>query len=284
MDIALLENTLAIVAQPVGVSVYDFDFALYFDCRHPPFFAPDTPCVLRVGAVEDYPTRYAELLELGLRPVNSPSEHERASELDHWYPLLHDLTPRTRIFERLPPAERIEAEFAWPIFLKGSRQTSKHNAKLSVIGDREHYAWAVEQYQRDPVLHWQRPAVREFVPLAPVAGGIAGKVPASLEFRSFWWRGTCVGWGRYWYQAAAYACDDIEAGLAIAAEAARRLQVPFLVVDIAKTADGRWIVIECNDAQESGYAAAPPRAIWDAVLAAVAAESKRESAPEGDRP
>ena len=48
---------------------------------------------------------------------------------------------------------------------------------------------------------------------------------------------------------------------------ARRLRVPFLVVDFAKTADGRWIVIECNDGQESGYAAASPRAIWEAVLA-----------------
>ncbi|SDZ02239.1 hypothetical protein SAMN04487939_11263 [Lysobacter sp. yr284] len=267
MDIALLEDTLAIVSRRVGVAVYDFDFSLYFRCRHPSSFAADTPCALRIGAVEDYGARYAELTELGLRPVNSPAEHDRASELEHWYPLLGELTPRTRVFDALPPAQRIEAEFAWPIFLKGSRQTSKHNAKLSVIGDREHYAWAVEQYRRDPVLHWQRPAVREFVPLAPVAGGIAGKVPASLEFRSFWWRGQCVGWGRYWYQAAPYACADIEAGLALATEAARRLQVPFLVVDFAKAADGRWIVIECNDGQESGYAAAPPRAIWEAILA-----------------
>lgn len=272
MDIALLEDALAIVSRPVGVAVYDFDFGLYFRCSHPPFFAPDTPCVLRVGAVGNYIDRYAQWSELGLRPVNSPAEHARASELEDWYPLLQDLTPRTRVFDRLPPVEAIEAEFAWPVFLKGSRQTSKHNAKLSVIADRAHYAWAVEQYRRDPVLHWQRPAVREFVPLAPVAGGIAGKVPASLEFRSFWWRGRCVGWGRYWYQAAGYACADIDDGLALAAEAARRLQVPFLVVDIAKTADGRWIVIECNDAQESGYAAASPRAIWEAVLARVAAE------------
>lgn len=272
MDIAWLENTLAVVSRPVGVAVYDFDFALYFQCRHPPSFEPDTPCVLRVGAVEGYAALYAELLELGLRPVNSPEQHDLASELEHWYPLLRDITPRTRVFERLPPVDAIEAEFAWPIFLKGSRQTSKHNAKLSVIGGREQYAWAVQQYQCDPVLHWQRPAVREFVPLAPVAGGIAGKVPASMEFRSFWWRGRCVGWGRYWYQAAEYACHDIDTGLELAAEAASRLRVPFLVVDIAKAVDGRWIVIECNDAQESGYAAAAPRAIWEAVLALAAAE------------
>lgn len=266
MRVALLEDVLAVVSTRIGVAVYDFDFELYFRCRHPTFFDEGTPCVLRVGAVEDYHAQYQAMRDWGLQPVNTPEQHERASELAVWYPLLTDMTPRTRIFESLPDAAQIEREFDWPIFLKGSRQTSKHNAKLSVIGDREHYAWACEHYRRDPVLHWQRPVVREFVPLQAVAGGIAGKVPASMEFRSFWWHGACVGWGRYWYQAAQYACDDIDDGLALAAEAARRLQVPFLVVDIARTADGRWIVIECNDAQESGYAAAAPRAIWSAII------------------
>ena len=34
----------------------------------------------------------------------------------------------------------------------------------------------------------------------------------------------------------------------------------------ARTADGRWIVIECNDAQESGHAGIPPQRLWRAVL------------------
>jgi hypothetical protein len=42
--------------------------------------------------------------------------------------------------------------------------------------------------------------------------------------------------------------------------------VPFLVVDIAQAADGRWLVIECNDGQESGYAACTPIALWQRVL------------------
>ncbi|MBX9400270.1 ATP-grasp domain-containing protein [Lysobacter sp. BMK333-48F3] len=266
MDYALLEDTLVLATRRVGIAVYDFDFELHFKCRHPPSFDEGTPCVLRIGAVEDYSRCYSGLLELGLHAVNSPAEYARASELEHWYPLLSDLTPRTRVFDALPGVEEIESEFAWPIFLKGSRQTNRHNAQLSVIRDREQYAWVAERYRRDPVLSWQRPAVREFVPLQPVAGGIAGKVPASMEFRSFWWQGECLGWGRYWYQAPAYTCGDIEVGLALAGEAARRLAVPFLVVDIAKTVEGRWIVIECNDAQESGYAAASPQAIWRALL------------------
>ena len=63
----------------------------------------------------------------------------------------------------------------------------------------------------------------------------------------------------------------MEAGLAVAREAASRLQVPFLVVDFAKTRDGHWIVIECNDAQESGYVGVPPRNLWRQVLERMAA-------------
>ncbi len=153
--------------------------------------------------------------------------------------------------------------------MKGSRQTSKHNPDLSVIQSRCHYEQASLQYRNDAILHWQKPVIREFIPLVPVAGAVPGKVQPSLEYRSFWWRGECVGWGRYWYQVAPYECTDAGAGLAIAQQVAARLNVPFLVVDVAKTVDGRWIVIECNDAQESGYVGIPPQALWQQVLARV---------------
>lgn len=53
--------------------------------------------------------------------------------------------------------------------------------------------------------------------------------------------------------------------LALAGEAARRLRVPFLVVDIAQREDGRWLIVECNDAQESGYAGTSPLGLWQRV-------------------
>jgi hypothetical protein len=55
----------------------------------------------------------------------------------------------------------------------------------------------------------------------------------------------------------------------VARQAASRLHVAFLVIDFAKAADWRWIVIECNDAQESGYVGIPPQALWRQVLACV---------------
>jgi hypothetical protein len=266
LNIVHLENKLFILSEEVGVAAYDFNFELHFACDHPYRIEGEELCVLRIGPIPDYPTEFKDKLEMGLRLVNSPTEHALASELENWYPLIRDLTPRTRVFDTLPSAEEVEANFEWPVFMKGSRQTSKHNPDLSVVQNRSHYEQASQAYMNDTILHWQKPVIREFVPLMPVTGKVPGKVQPSVEYRSFWWHGKCVGWGRYWYQVKPYDCHDTEAGLAIAQQAATRLKVPFLVVDFAKTAEGRWIVIECNDAQESGYAGIPPQVLWRQVL------------------
>lgn len=266
MNLARVEGRLFVISAPVGVDAYDFDFDLHFRCEHPFRLEREEPCVLRVGAIADYAAEFRERLEMSLRLVNTPDEHLRASELEHWYPLIPDLTPRSKVFEALPTVAQVEAAFDWPVFVKGSRQTSRHHAQLSVISNADEYDLLLDRYAKDDILRWQKPVVREFVPLMAVAGNVPCQVRPSLELRSFWWRGDCVGWGRYWYQVPPYDIRDAGRGLDVAREAASRLCVPFLVVDVAKTADGRWIVIECNDAQESGYAGVVPKAMWERVL------------------
>lgn len=266
MDLSLIENELAILSRSTGVSAYDFDFGLHFECRHPYRLDREYDGILRVGAPADYAACYREAIELGIRPINDPDQHRIASQIEYWYPSIAEMTPKTRVFDALPEADRVEAEFGWPVFLKGSRQTSKHNPDLAIIENREHYARAVAAYGRDPILHWQKPVLREFVALAPIGGSIPGKIRPSLEFRTFWLHGRCVGYGPYWYQVPAYASERIDDGLALAAEVAARIPVPFLVVDIAQTEDGRWIAIECNDAQESGHAGISPHRLWRSIL------------------
>lgn len=270
-ELMVLEDRLAILSRPTGVAAYDFDFGLHFACRHPYRLDAEIAGILRIGAAADYAATHADALAMGVRAISDPNQHLIASEIERWYPLIADSTPRTRVFEALPDVDPVEAEFGWPVFLKGSRQTSRHNPELAVIRDRAHYARAREAYARDPILHWQPPVLREFVPLAPIPGEVPNKIRPSLEFRTFWLHGTCVGCGPYWYQVAPYRSDRLDDGLALAASVAVRVPVPFLVVDIAMTADGRWIVIECNDAQESGHAGIPPQRLWRAVLDRVAA-------------
>lgn len=210
MNIARLEHKLVVVSETVGVAVYDFDFDLNFQCDHPYMFVGEELCVLRIGAIADYPTEFEEKRAIGLRLVNTPDEHRRASELEYWYPLISDLTPRSQVYDELPPASAVEAEFQWPVFIKGSRQTSRHSAALSIASSAEEYERIRIAYAKDDILHWQKPVIREFAPLASVAGSVPGQVQPSIEYRSFWWRGVCVGWGRYWFQVPHYSEVDVQ--------------------------------------------------------------------------
>ncbi|MFT5471649.1 MAG: hypothetical protein ACI8UO_006786, partial [Verrucomicrobiales bacterium] len=119
-----------------------------------------------------------------------------------------------------------------------------------------------------PILRWQDFVCRELLELKPVAGGVEEKIPASFEFRTFWWRGELVGSGRYWFEADDYNWTEEEksAALKVARHAVVALGCAFLVVDLAQTAVGNWIIIECNDGMESGYAGASPFAIWQNII------------------
>ena len=269
LDPFLLEDTVWIAAAKIDVPAYDFAFATFFSCRHPLYRPELIQCIGRFGVTDDYADLYESLKAKGTSLIHTPDQHLLASELTHWYPLLEDITPRSLWFDRPPPAEEIEQHFSYPIFIKGSRQTSKHRADLSIVRSRDEYERTVSEYLSNPILHWQQFVCREFVKLRPVSvKRKTDKIPPSFEFRTFWWRGECVGSGVYWAAFADYSWTDAEkfAALTVARTAAERIDVPFLVIDIAQTINGEWIVIECNDAQESGYAAIAPIALWQNII------------------
>jgi hypothetical protein len=268
-DLFLVEDAVWVLAMPTGKAVYDFPFDRLLACRRP--FQPPASltAVARVGAIPDYDEYYRRWAEQGVRLIHTPDEHRRASELPRWYPCLEGLTPKSLWFSQPPSAALIERELGWPIFMKGGRQTSRHKKSLAIIDGAEAYARALEAYARDPILCWQDLVCRRFVPLRPVEeAAVPDRIPSSFEFRTFWWHGELVGFGRYWWEGRAYEATRAErqAALALAAEAARRVNVPFLVVDLAQDVTGTWLVVECNDGQESGYAGVSAIGLWQAIV------------------
>ncbi len=263
-----LEETIWLAEARIDLPVYDFPFETYFACRRPYARPESVLAIARFGAATNYAELYGQLLEDGVQLIHSPTEYLLASELTHWYPLLHDLTPRSVWFLEPPTVEDISSQFEWPVFIKGSRQTSKHKAALSIARSSEDCAHILEHYRENPILHWQPLVCREFIPLRPVLEPVGDTIPPSFEFRSFWWRGQCVGVGPYWVSNGAYTWTPLEQSeaLAVAAEAAQRVNLTFLVVDIAQTIQGQWIVIECNDAQESGYAGVNRVGMWQKII------------------
>lgn len=266
MDLLCINEKLYIINKPTHVAAYDFNFELFFRCNHPIYLSEIKTGILRIGALADYKQIYEDYLIQNIQLVNSPEEHIRASELTSWYPYIQDLTPYSHCYSDFPSVEVIEQEFDWPVFIKGSRQTSKHNPQLCIANNASQYQKIIKAYKNDPILYWQEIAIRQFVPLMPLSGAVPTKIKPSLEFRTFWWRSKCIGYGSYWYQLPTYHADDIDSGLNIAQQAANRLNIPFLVIDIAKTTKGDWIIIECNDAQESGYTGIRPLLLWQNML------------------
>ncbi len=265
----IIENKLPVLYAKTGVSAYDFEFFPYFLKDFPREFQGDIPCVARVGAISDYRSLFEYVKELtGLSLVNSNDEHLRASELEYWYPLIEKFTPFSKVYDAFPSSEELEKDFNYPVFIKGNRQTSKHNPKLSIARNRIELKEIEKAYSEDTILHWQKVVVREFIELFPLGKSVENKVQLSYEFRSFWWYGKCVGIGHYWSEFATYEINETEREevMPMLQEAASILSIPFLVIDFAKTQAGNWIIIECNDAQESGYVGVDRVELWREIL------------------
>jgi hypothetical protein len=173
------------------------------------------------------------------------------------------------VLHSFPDAAQIEATVGWPVFLKGVRQTSRHDASLAIARSATDLERIASAWSDNSILASQRVAARAFIPLRPVErSGHGNRLQRSFEFRTFWWRGQLVGAGPYWTDCPRYewnARERLEA-LSLAGEAARRIDVGFLCVDVAQTEEGQWIVIEVNDGQRSGYAGVPPISLWRRVI------------------
>lgn len=267
IDIFRLESSVWIAARKVNIPAYDFSFEPLFAVSRSGVNTA-VPVIARVGAIADYEALFQSLLAYGFRLINSPAQHQLAANLEAWYPLIPHLTPTSKVYTRFPALEELLQDFFFPVFIKGNRQTAKHDATLSIARNPEDYQRIVAAWQQDTILNWQKIVIREYVELEPLALQAVNKVPLSFEFRTFWWKGNLAGAGHYWSQYAAYqwTAAQEKAALAVAAEAASKIQVPFLVIDLALTRSGKWIVIETNDAQESGYSGVPPLQLWQQIL------------------
>lgn len=271
-ELTLVDDRFWVVTRRTGLAVYDFDFASCFAVGHPAYLPPTVSAIARLGAVEDYPAEFATWRARGVTFVNDPGRARLADDLSLWYPLLADLTPRSVVFDELPGPGDLGSAIGYPVFLKGVRQTSRHDASLAVVRSPAEYARVRERWNADPILASQRIAAREHVTLRIVRGAeTTTDLPRAFEFRTFWWNGSLVGAGPYWTDAGTYTWTNTERNdaLAVAGEAARRLGVAMLCVDVAQCADGRWIIIEVNDGQRSGYAGVPRIAMWRAIVDAM---------------
>lgn len=266
-SVTQVENTLYILEKRLGIPGYEYDFSKYFACNHPMYWNEQITAIARIGATSDYPKRYHEFLKYNIRLINTPDEYLKTSFLPIWYPIIEKYTPRSRWYDAFPSLSEVENHFNFPIFIKGERQTNRHSRSKSIINNAKELHDLKLIWANDPILHWQKIVVREFIPLQLVVPDNGFAMPKALEFRTFWWKNNCVSIGNYWTSEQYSIKESDKASmLNIAQKTSILIDAPFLVIDMAKTENGDWIVIEVNDGQDAGYAGNNPSFLWNNII------------------
>ena len=164
-----VEDATWVVTHPTGLSGYDFAFSPTFRVSHPARLDGEVTAIARMGAAADYGARYEALRALGIRLVHTPDTYRRTSLLPVWYPRIEGLTPRSLCFDAPPSAEEVGAALGWPVFVKGARQTSRHNKALCVAKTPAEFDAIMGAWRGDDILWWQPVVCREWAPLRRVA-------------------------------------------------------------------------------------------------------------------
>ena len=215
-----------------------------------------------------YQAIFEEALSKRIRLLNDPEEHIRAQEFDRAYERLRDLTPDSVVVTSTDGCESAIEELGLPVFVKGAVQSRKARGWKACVaeslGELERLTSALlslEGRTRGRVI------VRKLERLRHVQKTPEG-FPVGREFRVFIYRNRVLAWSYYWETT-----DDLqnltiaetEQVLQLSCEASKRLQVPFVAIDIGQTEDNRWIVIESGDGQFSGYSQIPVLKLWNAI-------------------
>ena len=197
-----------------------------------------------------------DIRRLGGTPLNGLRPYMYADDPASWSYDLGDLTPRTyNDFSSLPEGAFI---------LKG-KKADKSSWNLMFAKDRQAARELFVRLNADPRFEGQDIVAREYIPLERLSWD--GKsCPVSLEYRVFVLDGVVVSKGFYWI------ADDLDTPPPPADiipddflnEAIRRIdgKIRWHTLDVARTADGRWIVIEISDGQRAGLSENDPTTLY----------------------
>lgn len=235
---------------------------------HTPWAVGESVLDVRAGdlviarhTVWPWPRRVArDIARQGGELLNGTSAYVYADTPVSWSYDLGDLTPRTWTdFSRLPAA----AAF----IVKGAKADKSRWDRMFA---RNAYAARelMAELARETASRGEELVAREYVPLERL-GGTPGGCPVCTEFRIFIADGEVLAAGFYWDPAdcerAPPPPEEIPPEFVRAA--LDRLEengcpLRYYALDVARKADGGWMVVEVNDGQRSGLSTVDPVALY----------------------
>lgn len=216
-----------------------------------------------------------DVINLGSKLINSHIQHVYVADLQNWYQDIKEFTPYTWFKLHELPEEG-------PFILKGATNSKKYQFSTHMYADNKNEAMQVfTNLIGDGYIGEQNIYVRQYIPLKRLCDSIGDCPPISEEYRFFVLDGKIVGKGFYWstYE------DDIEQKVSpdfVPQDFLNtvinkiKLHIRFFVVDVARTAEDTWIVVELNDGCQSGLSCIDPYDLYKNICK-VLKRSKNES-------
>lgn len=217
---------------------------------------PKSLVIGRYSVLPYYNELEQDLQASGSSLLNSYRQHRYIANFDY-YEDLDGITPRT--WFDVTEASKVFNDLPYGMILKGRTNSTKQWEWMYAKTKDDFYR--IDKYLHQHELTAQQGIVyREYVPLEVIEKSI---IPNSFDFvnewRFFCYKSKILVFDYYWScasdEAIAKARDQI---LIAPVDLVRKCasivskRTNFFVVDVAKTADGRWIVVELNDGQMSG--------------------------------
>jgi len=220
----------------------------------------DSLVIGRYSVLPFYEEQERDIKLAGSQLINSYKQHRYIADLMNWYEDLHEFTPRT--WRRL---EDVDEE--GPYVLKGATNSRKFQWDTHMFAkDKRQAAEIYCELCNDSLIGRQDIYIRKYIPLKTYMTGLRG-LPITDEWRVFIYKGKMLSYGYYWSSHV----EDLpvvpyllDAGLDLvdAVKAKVGDKCPFYVMDIARTQDDNWILIELNDGQMSGLSENDPNTLY----------------------
>ncbi|MEM9540424.1 MAG: ATP-grasp domain-containing protein [Cyanobacteria bacterium P01_E01_bin.42] len=222
-----------------------------------------------IPTLSRYEAIYAAALNKNIRLLNNPTEHLLVQECDRACERLQELTPETFILTHQNQCQSAIEKVGLPAFVKGAVQSrKKHGWKACVAENLDELEQLTVQLLSLEGRTRGRVLVRKLVKLRYSRTSGEG-FPLGREYRVFLYRQKVLGYGYYWDgddPLKILSEPEKQQVLNLAKEAARRVNVPYIAIDIGQSKNGRWLVIETGDPQFSGVSQIPLLPLWNQIL------------------
>lgn len=250
----------------------------YFECVNTRMLLKNNMVIARFSALPFYEEQERDLKYAGCKMINTYDQHRYIADIGNWYWDLNSFTPETWNQLHLIPDEG-------PFILKGETNSKKYLWNTHMFAKDKKAAIEVHgRLMEDSMLQYQKIYIRKYIPLEILDSGLQG-LQITREYRFFVYKRAILSGGFYW---SSHSDDIKDRGIKIDPEEVPRdflndiiekiqtteLSEPpaYYVIDVAKTADGNWILIELNDGQQSGLSDNDPDILYSNLKIALEQE------------